>query len=267
MGDPIASPANPRIKALVRLRSRRHRDASGTFVVDGRREVARALHSRLVIDQLFVCPALLDDAEVVEVARGGGIDVVEVAETPFRKAAFGSRSDGVLAVARQFDTDLAALALPARPLLLVAEGVEKPGNLGTMIRTAAAAGADGVVAADPVTDLFNPNVVRASLGTLFEIPTAVASVDDTQAWLAQRAVPWLASSEHGGTRLWSADLTGAVALVVGSEHQGLSERWLADPDRVLRIPAPGAAASLNAAMAAGLLLFEAVRQRSAGATR
>jgi TrmH family RNA methyltransferase len=170
----------------------------------------------------------------------------------------------LLAVARRFDTGLSRLRPGSDPLLLVAESIEKPGNLGTMLRTAEAAGADAVVAADPTTDPFNPNVVRASLGTLFRVPLAVAGSEETLAWLRDHGIRSYAATPEGAVPLWEADLTGAVALVVGSEQYGLSEAWMDAADGRVVIPMPGSVDSLNAAMAAGILLFEAVRQRARG---
>ena len=265
MADQITSTANPRIKALVRLRNRRERDATGTFLVDGAREVGRALDASTAIEVLYACrPMLGAPAEqVVRRARAGGVPILDVAQEPFRRVAYGERDDGVLAVARCFPTGLGAVDLEPDPVVLVVESIEKPGNLGTMLRTAEAAAAAAVLVADPVVDLFNPNVVRASMGALFTVPVAAAPADAVRAWLSEQGVPWWASSQHGAVELWSADLTGPVALVVGSESDGLSPEWLADPSRVVTVPAAGVG-SLNAATAAAVLLFEAIRQRSAG---
>lgn len=264
--DPITSAANPRIKTLVRLRSRRARDASGLFPIEGYREVLRAVEAGIDIVEVYVCPPLYlggNEAALAERAAAAGARVIEVAETPFRKASYRDRPEGLLALARQFDTGLERLDPGPVPLLLVAESIEKPGNLGTMLRTAEAAGADAVLAADPATDPFNPNTVRASLGTLFRVPLAVADSAAAVAWLQSRGIRILAATPAGAVPHWEADMRGPAALVVGSEQYGLSEVWLEAADHRVVIPMPGSVDSLNAAMAAGILLFEAVRQRSA----
>jgi TrmH family RNA methyltransferase len=188
---------------------------------------------------------------------------VEAAAEPFRKAAYRSHPDGLLAVARSFPTGLDRIPRRGRrgpPLLLVVEAIEKPGNLGTMLRTADGAGADAVIVADPATDVFNPNVVRSSQGALFLIPVAVGSTAAVRAALGERGVTAFAASPAAAHDVWDADLTGPTAIVVGSEHAGLSPAW--DGGTVgVRLPMAGASDSLNAAAAAAVLLYEAVRQR------
>ena len=183
----ITSPTNPRIKGLVRLRTRRERDREGRFLIEGYRELSRALDGAVALDELFVCPTLFlgaNETTLVTRAEATGTTIVTASEEAFRKASYRDRPEGLLAVARQFPTTLDRLDLGGRPpLVLVAESIEKPGNLGTMLRTADAAGASGVIVADPATDPFNPNVVRASLGTLFHVPLAVA-----ESWLLKGPV-------------------------------------------------------------------------------
>lgn len=264
MSDPITSVSNPQIKDLVRLRDRRHRDRSGTFVVEGYREISRACDAGVVFERLYISPELFlgpNEDALIERIADAGTPVIEVAEEPFRKAAYRDRPEGLLAVARQFDTSLDGLDLGADPLLLVVEAIEKPGNLGTMLRTADAAGCDAVIVCDPTTDPFNPNVVRASTGMLFVVPLAVASTDETIEWLRRRGILTFATTPDTDSLHTDADLTGGVAIVVGTEQYGLSDTWLDGADHRIRIPMAGAADSLNAAMAAGITLFEAVRQR------
>ncbi len=258
MSAPISSPANPRVKALVRLRtSRRERDDTGSFVIEGERELARAVAGGIEIAEVYYS-GTAGAAAAAETETAG----FEMSEAAFAKASYRDAATGVLAVARQFPLGLDRIALAGAPLLLVAEAVEKPGNLGAMLRTAAAAGAGGVVVANPVADVFNPNVVRASLGALFLLPVAVAAPTSVRSFLDEAGVGWHAASVHGRRPYWDADLTAAAAVVVGSEQSGLSPGWLADPERTVVIPTPGPVASLNASVAAALLLFEAVRQRN-----
>ncbi|MFP5333230.1 MAG: TrmH family RNA methyltransferase [Acidimicrobiia bacterium] len=260
----ITSLQNERIKDLVRLRDRRHRDQSGRFLIEGFREITRAVDAGTVVDTLFVCRELFlgpNEDHLIDRVASTGTEIVEVADAPFRKASYRDRPEGLLAVAPQFDISLRSLALPPDPLLLVAEAIEKPGNLGTMLRTADATGVDAVIVADPTTDPFNPNVVRASTGTLFTTRLAVDTSLTVLAWLATRGVSIVATTPDADLLLWDADLTGALAVVVGAEQYGLSDAWLSRADIEVRIPMAGVADSLNAAMAAGVTLFEAVRQR------
>ncbi len=268
---PITSLTNPRVKHLVRLRNRRERDRSGTFLIEGFRELSRAAGSAVEIVEVYYAPELFlgtNERLLVDRLEAAGAALVELGPEAFRKASYRDRPEGLLAVARQFDTALDRLTLGARPLVLVVEAIEKPGNLGTMLRTADAAGAGAVIVCDPTTDPFNPNVVRASLGTLFTTPLAIASTPAASAWLAEHRVRRVATTPDTNLIYWDANLADRTAVVVGSEQYGLTTAWLEAADERVRIPMAGAADSLNAAMAAGIVLFEAVRQRHAArATR
>lgn len=251
----ITSTSNPLVKELVRLRERRHRDATGTFVIEGRREVSLAVAAGVDIQRVVVSPPLGGEAPITEAP------VIEMAEAPFRRASIRQNPDGVLAVARHLDTALGSHTLPPDGLVLVVEGIEKPGNLGAMLRTADAAGVDLVVVADPATDVHNPNVVRASQGALFTVPVAVASHDEALGWLEASQVRLAATTPDAASELWATDLTGAVALAVGAEATGLSQRMLDAAAIRVRVPMYGRVDSLNASVTAGIVLYEAVRQR------
>lgn len=254
MSVDIASPTNERIKWLVRLRDRRHRDAEGVFVVEGERLYTRALEAGRVPRVTFVEPDL--SLETVGPA-------VTVAPAALDRASYRQRSQGVLAVFPQQDTGLTDLTPPGPdPLLVVAEGVEKPGNLGAMLRTAAAAGADALIAIGATVDLHNPNVLRASTGAVFSMPSAVTTWEELSPWLEKTGVRLVGAASSATNSMWDSDLTGAMALVLGAEDAGLSERALASLDEAVAIPqAPGAVDSLNVSVAAAILLFEARRQR------
>jgi TrmH family RNA methyltransferase len=260
----ITSLTNPRVKAAVRLRDRRERDATGLTIVDGPRELGRALDAGIVVDEAFVCDSLVrtDEARDIVGRLAATVGLTSVTEAVIGKLAFGDRSDGVVAVVRAPDTGLAGLDLRADSLVVVVEAVEKPGNLGAILRTADGAGADAVIAADPRTDLFNPNAIRASLGTIFTRPLAAGSSSDVLDWLAARDIRPIAARVDAAQPYTDADLRGPVALVLGSEAEGLRDAW--DDPRVepVRIPMRGAADSLNVSVAAAVLLYEAVRQRS-----
>lgn len=259
----VTSTSSARVKALLRLRSRRERDRSGTFVVEGGREVARALSVGASLREVCSCPSFHTEAAAaaVEAAAASGVPVVRFGEEAFRRASYRERPDGVLAVAATHPTDPEAVTLPGNALALVVEAVEKPGNLGAMLRTADATGA-AVLVCDPATDPFNPNVVRASLGTLFTVPLGIGSSERTLAHLRNRGVRLVATSPAAELAYWDADLSGAVAVIVGAEHEGLSPTWLNAADVCVRIPMEGAADSLNAGIAAAVVLFEACRQRA-----
>ena len=264
---PITSLTNPRVKQLVRLRNRRERDATRTFLVEGFRELTRAASATIDVDvvDVYFCPSLfLGDGEqrLLDRLEARGATLVELGDDAFRKIAYRDRPEGLLAVVRQFDTRLERLEFAAESLVLVVEAIEKPGNLGTMLRTADAAGVGAVIVCDPTTDPFNPNAVRASVGSLFTVPIAVTSTTTARERLHAEGMATVATTPDATDLHWQAAYTGSVAIVVGSEQHGLSDRWLDSATRRVRIPMAGAADSLNAAMAAGIVLFEAVRQRS-----
>lgn len=263
----ITSTQNPRVKHLVRLRSRRHRDTEGLFTIEGYRELTRAIDSGIELEEVAYCPSLFlgaNERALLEAAKVAGAHLIEFAEDPFRKVSYRDRPEGLIGLARQFPTGLDRLEPGPNPLVLVVESIEKPGNLGTMLRTADAAGADAVIVSDPATDPFNPNVVRASLGCLFLVPLAVASNTDTLAWLTACKIKTFAATPAGERLHWEADYRKPSALAIGSEQYGLSETWMTAADEQVRIPMLGDADSLNAAMAAGVMLYEAVRQRTTG---
>jgi TrmH family RNA methyltransferase len=260
----IASPSNPRIKAAVRLRERRERDRTGLTLVDGARELRRALEAGVAVEEAFVHPPLVrseDARHVVDRLREASATVVEVSDTAFGKLAFGDRSDGVIAVISSPGTSLKAIVLPSDPLVAVLEGVEKPGNVGAVLRSVDGAGADALVVADPRTDIFNPNAIRASLGTIFSVPIGADATSHVRTWLQALKLRLVAARPDAAAAPWDVDLTGAVAIVLGSEAAGLGERWLEDEVTGVRIPMRGVADSLNVSVAAAVMLYEARRQR------
>jgi TrmH family RNA methyltransferase len=281
--EKITSRQNPRVKELVKLRDRGPRDAAGLFLVEGFREVRRALEKGVPLSELYYSPEWFlggNEGGLLERARAAGTALFEMSRDVFAKVAYRERPDGLLAVAPQWRRTLADLEagsgghaekgdprnggqlLQPDPFLLIVEAIEKPGNLGTILRGADAAGCDAVIVCDPVTDLFNPNVVRASTGVLFSVPCAVAEGTEVLAWLRKRGIRTVATTPAAGVLHSDADLRGPVAVVMGSEQYGLSEFWLKNADLTVRIPMAGQADSLNVAMATIVTLFEAVRQRA-----
>ena len=259
----ITSPANPRLKDLLALRRRRTREQTGTTILEGTEELALALGAGVVPVVVYHCPELMHQAgpAVVAQARAAGAEVIELSRVAFDKVAYRQGPDGVLATVPAPGLAWDEVELPERPFVLVVEGVEKPGNLGAMLRTADAAGVDLVIAADCVTDWGNPNVIRSSKGTVFAVPAVAGSREQAWAWLAERGVPVIAATPQGDRLHTDVDLSGAVALAVGSEKYGLTEAALARSTQRVRIPMVGRADSLNVSTSAAILLYEALRQR------
>lgn len=256
VAERITSTANPRVKALAKLKTSRERRSTGRFLIEGTREVARAMAAGVVIETLLICPELLREPFVAP----REIEAVELGPDAIAKVAMRENPPGSIAVARQFDTTLENLDLGDDPLILIAEQVEKPGNLGAMMRTADAVGVDAIVVADGVTDIFNPNVVRSSQGALFSVPIAVTTSGAAMAWISENSIKVVGGYPAAPSDLWAVTMTGPTAVLVGAEAMGISSAWsnIATP---VRIPMAGAADSLNASVSAAILLFEAVRQR------
>ena len=259
----LTSLRNPRVRAAADLRERRARDEAGLTLVDGVRELDRAIAGGARVVEVFIDDARLgpEGAAVLARAVRAGATAVPVSAAVLDRLAFGDRNEGLVATVRIPDLALDVLALPANPLVVVVEGIEKPGNLGAVLRSADAAGADGVIAADPRTDLYNPNAVRASLGTLFTVPVAAGSSAEVRAYLGAASVRIVTARVEAEILYTDADLRGPLAIVLGSESDGLTDAWLGDDVLALRLPMLGAADSLNVSVAAAVLLYEARRQR------
>ena len=249
----ITSASNPEVRAVAALHKRAERERTGLFLIEGRREIQRAAAAGIDLVSVY----RLGGSEPFDLP---GSRSVELGEPAFRKLAYGR--DGVVATARAPGFAIEDLLLPDPGLVLVVESIEKPGNLGAALRSANAAGA-GMIVADAVTDLVNPNVVRASVGSLFEVPVAVATTAEAIAFLRQRSIKVCAAVVGSGRAPWEIDLTEAVAIVIGGEHTGLSAPWNDAADHMLTVPMAGGADSLNASVAAAVILFEAIRQRTA----
>ena len=263
---PIASPQNDRVKQVVRLRDRAARDEAGLMLIEGYRENRRAVDNGFRPESCFFCPDLFqgdNEPALLRDARAAGARMFECSDAAFRKMSYRDRPDGLLSLAPQRHRTLEDLKLPPNPLLLVCERIEKPGNLGTMLRTADAGGVHAVVVCDRATDIHNPNVVRASIGTLFTVPVAEASTEEAIPWLKARGIRILAATPHATEAHTAVDLAGGVAIVVGAEQYGLTDAWMNGSDVRVRIPMFGQADSLNVAAAATILVYEAVRQRLA----
>jgi len=267
----IASPANPRLRAAAALRERRERDRLGLILVDGTREVARALEGGLAIEEVFVPVALAgpdppaEARTLVAALRSAGVALVMVEPAAMRRLAFGDRTAEPVAVAVPPSADLRSLVLPADALVVVLEGVEKPGNLGAIVRSADGAAAHAVIVAGGPIDPWNPNAIRASLGTVFSMQIGVGPSVEVLAWLRAAGLRPFAARVDGAVVYTAADLAGPTALVLGGEALGLSEAWQGSDISAIRLPMRGRADSLNVAATAAILLYEARRQRDASA--
>jgi TrmH family RNA methyltransferase len=268
----IESVDNPRVKDAVRLRERRARAKLGRFLVEGRREMARALEAGLAPESLFVeeeSPGAGRDEEsarLVAAAERAGARILRVTGAVAAKLALREGAGGLVGVFPIPDVSPSRLRLPAAPLVLAASGIEKPGNVGALLRSADAFAVDAFVV-EGGTDLWNPNVVRASLGCLFTVPTAALPHGTLRAWLREAKLRVIAATPDGPRAPHEADLRGGVALLFGSEERGLPPELLDAADERVRIPMRGRADSLNVSVSAGILLYEADRQRRGGAGR
>lgn len=260
---------NARIKDIVKLRDRSAREASGTFLIEGYRELLRAADAGHPVADLFICPELFlgsNERQLIAKLTAAGCKLWVCNEPVFRKLSYRDRPDGLIGVAPQRHLALGDLETQLRaaghtPFLVVAEAIEKPGNLGTILRSSDAVGLDALVVCDRCTDIHNPNVVRASVGTLFTVPVVEAGGKETLAWLKQHGIAVLAATPSATTEFTDVDMTVPLAIAVGTEQLGLSELWMSQADIQVRIPMCGVADSLNVAMATTLLLYEAQRQR------
>ncbi len=259
----ITSSHNPEIKRWAKLKTRRGRERENAFIVEGIREIERALAGGVKPLALIYWPEGASTAErdLLEQLRPANPPLLEVAEFPFRKLAYRESPSGLMLVARHEAVSLEDLELAANPLVLIAVGLEKPGNLGAILRSADAAPADAVVLAGEGLELHNPNVIRSSTGVIFHLPVAQAPEIIVRAWLRDKNLKAVAATPHGSARYWDTDLGGPTAIIVGPEDRGLDATWLAAARTQVRIPMSGIADSLNVSVSAALLLFEALRQR------
>lgn len=271
----ITSPQNPRIKELVHLRQSRKRRQLGRFLIDGCREVDRAVRSHFPVAEIYIAPGLLAEQTACwlkdfRTTHEKNLEFIEVSDDVFAKIAYGEREDGVLAVCRWVENSLEDVwqKISERsknsgknPLIGVLEGVEKPGNVGAILRSADGAGLSALILADPKTDLFNPNAIRASLGTIFSIPLASGNSTDVAAWLRNHEITTYAAIVDGAIHYTRADFTRPSAIVLGSEAWGLTDAFRTSEIQPIFLPMLGIADSLNVSTTAAILFYEALRQR------
>lgn len=264
----ITSLQNPKIKQLIRLRDRRERDETGLYLIEGYRELLRFHETKHQAEILYYCPELFlgeNEQSLIEGLKANGAELMPCTPDVFRKISYRDRPDGLLGVAKQNRRGLKDLEkiLPKdrAPFLVVAEAIEKPGNLGTILRSSDAAGVDALIVCDQCTDLYNPNVVRASVGTLFTVPVFEATSEQAIRFLKEKGIHIAAATPHAEMEFTHADFKQPLALAIGTEQLGLSDQWMQQADLQVRIPMCGRADSLNAAMASVILLYEVLRQR------
>ena len=252
---------NPKIKQLLALQQKSaERRRSGLFVVEGCRELQHCIEAGYEVDTVFCCHDILD--QPLELA-GQSPRLLEVSREVYEKIAYRGGTEGVVAQVRTRQLRLTDLQLGPQPLLMVVESVEKPGNLGAILRSADAAAADAVIVCDPLTDLFNPNLIRSSVGAFFSVPCVACSSQECIAFLKLHGVRILTAQLQDSHLYYDTDMRVATALVMGTEATGLTNQWRQAADAHIRIPMWGRIDSLNVSVSAAILLFEAVRQRGA----
>ena len=296
MTEVITSPSNPKIKRLLALQQKSSaRREAGLFVVEGQRELQHCIDAGFTIDTIFVCPSLhgsqprqtsccagpfpqtasagpsllrsrgwLRSGEAAAASATEQTKVFEVSEEVYAKISDREGTEGVIAEVKTPERKLEDIVLPNNPLIVVLERVEKPGNLGAVLRSADAAGADAVLICDPLTDLWNPNLIRASIGAVFTVPCVACSSAEAIAFLKARDIRILTAQLQDSSLYYDCDMTGGTAIVMGTEATGLTPVWREAADAHIRIPMLGRLDSLNVSVSAAILLFEAVRQRQNG---
>ena len=295
MFECITSGQNPKIKELLALQEKsRERRAAGLFVVEGRREFDHCIAAGFVPDTIFICPEIYSPAgegvppegratrgteagepRAERVVGSGaarllkgvqpfpeGTKVFEVSRNVYEKMAYREGTEGIIAEMKYKDRRLEDIKLSENPLIVVLESVEKPGNLGAVLRSADAAGADAVIICDPLTDLYNPNLIRASIGAIFTRQVVAATSEETIAWLKVNGLSILTAQLQDSSLYYDTPMTGPTAIVMGTESTGLTDIWRKAADTHIRIPMLGSLDSLNVSVSAAILLYEAVRQRS-----
>lgn len=258
--ESVTSAQNRKVKTLLALQEKaRLRKEMGLFVVEGRRELGHCVRAGFEIDTLFYCPEIAGAETILENAG----QIVEVPRELYEKIAYRGGTEGMIAEVKVKERTLDGLEMREKPLVVVLEGVEKPGNIGAVLRSADAAGADAVLICDPLTDLYNPNLIRASIGAVFTVQVVCCSSEEAIKWLKDNKINIYTAQLQDSSWYYDTDMTGGTAIVVGTEATGLTDGWRKAADGHIRIPMLGELDSLNASVSAAILLFEAVRQRNA----
>jgi TrmH family RNA methyltransferase len=261
----IQSPQNQRIKDVIKLRQRSGRDKQQRFAIDGLREIGQAVAGNADVVEAFFCDDLCrsdGQQRLLASMRHASIRLTSISKPVWEKLTFGDRQDGILAVARQQHADWDAIPQVESPLIIVLESIEKPGNIGAVLRTADAAGVTAVILAEPLTDTYNPNAIRASLGAIFRVPVLSKDNEEIVSWLTRQDIQPLVARQKNANDFCQSTLTGPTAIILGNEARGVSPFWLDSQFPGICLPMKGQVDSLNVSNAAAILMYEAVRQRS-----
>lgn len=257
----ITSAQNPYIKSLIQLQEKaKARKQSGTFLIEGMREIELAIRGNYELDTLLFVPEVINNLQIFK-SPNLQIELIEITKEVYQKLAYRDTTEGIIAVAKIKSTQLSDLKLPKNPLIVVMEAIEKPGNIGAMLRTCDAANVDTVIIANPKTDLYNPNTIRSSVGCLFTNQIAMASTEETIAFLHKNNIAFYSATLQNSISYHTQDYTQPTALVVGTEATGLSQPWRDQAKQNIIIPMQGEIDSMNVSVAAAILIFEAKRQR------
>ena len=261
MIEKITSLQNPKIKLLLQLQQKSsERRKAELFVVEGRRELMHCMEAGYEVDTVIWCPSVEVGTEPIP-SLPEGVRLFEVSKDIYERVAYRGSTEGIIAEVRTRQQSLADLQLGASPLVVVVERVEKPGNLGAILRSADAAGVDAVIVCDPLTDLYNPNLIRSSIGGIFSVPCVACTSEECIAFLKQRGIQILTAQLQDSHLYYDTDMRRPTAIVMGTEATGLTDQWREAADAHIRIPMLGRIDSLNVSVSAAILMFEAVRQR------
>ncbi len=258
----ITSVQNPRIKNITKLSKAKERREQNLFIIEGARELSLALSAGYKTNSVFICPELFAKTDYPDVlANIPDNQKFEVSEAIFEKVAYREGSDGLIALTYPQHHKLADLKLSSNPFIIILESVEKPGNLGAILRTADAAQADAVIVCDPTTDLYNPNAIRSSVGCMFTVPTATCTSEEALDFLHKSGIKSFAAELKAAQWYQDTDFTEPSAVIMGTEADGLTDFWLKNADARIKIPMRGKIDSLNVSVSTAILTFEAMRQR------
>lgn len=260
--EKITSLQNPKIKNIIKLSKAKERREQNLFIIEGARELMLALSANYKVETVFICPELFTKTDYPDVLNNIDSDCkIEITQAVFEKTAYREGSDGLIALVRPQRHDLNNLKLPEKPFIIILEAVEKPGNLGAILRTADAAKADAVIICDPATDIYNPNTIRSSIGCLFTVPIAICSSQQALDYLRKKDIKIFAAELQAAQWYHETDFTQSTAIIMGTEADGLTDFWLNNADARIKIPMRGKIDSLNVSVSTAILTFEAMRQR------
>ena len=268
--EDITSAQNPKIKGLLELQEKsKVRKRKGLFVVEGRRELQHCIEAGFEPHTLFICRDIITEKELDKVLgaieenfTGMTCQIVEIPQHLYDKVAYRGGTEGIIAELKCKEMSLESLKLKKDPLVVVLESVEKPGNLGAVLRSADASGVDAVIVCDPLTDMYNPNLIRSSIGAIFTVPVATATSEETIKWLKDNGIKIYTAQLQDSEWYYDTDMKGGTAIVMGTEATGLTDVWRKAADAHIKIPMLGRLDSLNVSVSAAILMFEAVRQRN-----